>query len=56
MHDLSQVTDDCKFLTRIGESEIGKTNNGIFVDEKNRMAWQEKLSGLASFKKIDKIR
>jgi hypothetical protein len=55
VHDLGQVTDDCELLTRIGESEIGKSKNGIFVDcEHKSNSWQEKLSGLSTFKKLTK--
>jgi len=55
VHDLGQVTDDCELLTRIGESEIGKSKNGIFVDREYKSnSWQEKLSGLSTFKKLTK--
>ena len=47
-HDLSQVVEDCAFLSRSGKSDVGKINDVTFVDENSRIAWEDIISGLKS--------
>jgi len=51
-HDLSLVVEDCAFLSRIGKSDVGKTDDVTFIEENSRMAWEDIIGGLTSIKNL----